>query len=83
MNSKKDTVKNQRCFQEEWLNEPVLKGWLHKDSKDKTKTRLPLVIKLELSSSDRSAITDHVKVKKHLQGLRKVNSFFSLQKKEK
>ena len=65
------------------LNEPALKDWLRKGSEDKTKARLPLVMKLEFSSSDRSAITDHVKGMKDLEELRKVSSFFLPQKKRK
>ena len=80
MNSKKD----QRYFQEEWLNEPVFKHWLRKGSKDKTKARCAVCHKtFELSSSGRSAIIDHGKRKKHLEELRKVNSFLSPQKKER
>ena len=65
------------------LNEPALKDWLREGSEDKTKARLLLVMKLEFSSSDRSAITDHVKGKKDLEELRKVSSFFLPQKKER
>ena len=83
MNSKKYKVKNQRYFQEVWLNEPVFKDWLRKDSKDKTKARCVICHRtFELSSSGRSAITDHGKGKKHLEELRKVNSFFSPHKKK-
>ena len=57
MNSKKDKVKNQRYFQEGWLNDPVFKDWLRKDSKDKAKARTAVCHKtFELSSSGRSAI---------------------------
>ena len=58
MNSKKDKVKNQRYFQEGWLNDPVFKDRLRKDSKDKAKARTAVYHKtFELSSSGRSAIT--------------------------
>ena len=58
MNSKKDKVKNQRYFQEGWLNDPVFKDWLRKGSKDKAKARTAVCHKtFELSSSGRSAIT--------------------------
>ena len=63
--------------------EPVFKDWLRKDSKDKTKAHCAVCHKtFELSSSFRSSITDHGKRKKHLEELRKVNSFFSPQKKK-
>ena len=58
MNSKKDKVKNPRYFQEGWLNDPVFKDRLRKDSKDKAKARTAVYHKtFELSSSGRSAIT--------------------------
>ena len=83
MNNKKDKVKNQRYFQEDWLNDPAFKDWLRKDSKNKAKARCVVCHEtFELSFSGRSAITDHGKGNKHLEELRKVNSFFSPQKKK-
>ena len=59
------------------------KDWLRKDSKVKTKARFDVCPNtFELSANGQSTITDHGKGKKHLEELRKVNSFFSPQKKK-
>ena len=77
MNSKK-------YFQEKWLDEPLFKDWFPKGIKDKTKACCAVCHEsFELSSSGRSAITDHGKGKKHLKELRKVNSFLLPPKKRK
>ena len=61
---KKSLLKNQRHFNEAWLTDPSFKEWLCKE-KDETKARCSLCHKtIELSSSGRSALTDHANGKK-------------------
>lgn len=68
--------KNQKYFLDSWLKEPVFTDWLVKD-KENTKARCSVCHKvIELSSSGRSALTDHAKGKKHQQALLKVQNFF-------
>ena len=72
------TVKQQKFFVESWLDDPIFKDWLVKD-KENTKARCRVCHKvIELSSSGRSALTDHAKGKKHSEALSKVQNFFKL-----
>ena len=81
-NNKKKKVKKQRYFIDDWLSEDSFKDWLRKDKSDNTKGRCAICQKsIELSSSGRSALTDHAKGAKHNEELRKVKSFFQKVKK--
>ena len=63
MSEKKDS-ENQKYFQHGWLTEPEFKEWLAK-VKDTTTFRCFAYNKtLELSTSGRSALTDHAKGEK-------------------
>ena len=69
-------VKHQKFFVEGWLDDPAFKDLLVKDQ-ERTKARCRICHKvIELSSSGRSALTDHAKGKKHIQALSKVQNFF-------
>ena len=70
------TIKKQRVFTDSWLSEDCFKHWLRKD-KDEKKAICAVCKKvIELSSSGRSALTDHHKGKKHQEALQKVTNFF-------
>ena len=80
--NKEKKVKKQRYFIEDWLSDDNFKDWLRKDRKDNTKARCILCNKsIELSSSGRSALTDHAKGAKHNEALKKVKIFFAEPKK--
>ena len=67
--AEKNTIKNQkRNFVDDWLKDPNFTGWLVKVREDKTKARCSVCHKtIELSTSGRSALTDHTKGKKHTE----------------
>ena len=68
--------KNQKYFVDSWLDDPQFKDWLVKD-KQNTRAQCSFCHKvLELSSSGKSALTDHGKGKKHRNALSKVQNFF-------
>ena len=80
--NKEKKVKKQRYFIEDWLSDDNFKDWLRKDRKDNTKARCILCSKsIELSSSGRSALTDHAKGAKHNEALKNVKIFFAESKK--
>ena len=73
----KSKVKNQKYFVDDWLYEDVFSTWLVKDKNDNTKARCSVCHKtIELSSSGRSALTDHAKGLKHTSAVNKVSTFF-------
>ena len=62
---------------DDWLKYPDFTGWLVKVKKDKTKARCPVCHKtIELSTSGRSALTDHAKGKKHTEVIDRRKNFF-------
>ena len=67
--AEKKIVNNQkRNFVDDWLKDPDFTGWLVKVKEDKTKTRCSICHKtIELSTSGRSALTNHAKGKKHTE----------------
>ena len=68
--------KNQKYFVDSWLDDPQFKDWLVKD-KQNTRARCSVCHKvIELSSSGKSALTDHGKGQKHRNALSKVQNFF-------
>ena len=68
--------KKQKYFVDSWLDDPQFKDWLMKD-KQNTRTRCSVCHKvIELSSSGKSALTDHRKGQKHRNALSKVQNFF-------
>ena len=72
---KKKVVKNQRQFIDSWLNGELFKDWLRKDLGDTKIAKCAVCQKtIELSSSGRSALTDHAKGAKHKEVLHKVKS---------
>lgn len=72
----KSSIKKQKYFIDDWLQDDLFKVWLAKD-KDNTKARCKICHKtLELSTSGRSALTDHAKGAKHLAAVKKVTTFF-------
>jgi hypothetical protein len=74
--SEKNEPKKQKYFLDAWLSDPLFTGWLCKD-KELTKARCSVCHKtIELSSSGRSALTDHAKGKKHKESNEKRKSFF-------
>ena len=82
MNNNKK-VSKQKYFKESWLEETEFKDWLRKDQKDNKVARCAVCHKtIELSTSGRSALTDHHKGKKHLDALNKVQTFFKKPEKE-
>ena len=59
-----------------WLDDPQFKDWLVKD-KQNTRARCSVCHEvIELSSSGKSALTDHGKGQKHRNALSKVQNFF-------
>ena len=71
---KKSEPKKQIFFVDGWLRDPAFQGWLSKD-RDNTKARYTYCHKtIELSSSGRSALTDHAK-KKHIAIVDKRKNF--------
>ena len=69
--------KKQKYFVDSWLDDPQFKDWLIKD-KQNTRARCSVCHKvIELSSSGKSALTDHRKGQKHRNALSKVQNFFS------
>ena len=81
MSEKKDS-ENQKYFQHGWLTEPEFKEWLAK-VKDTTTFRCFACNKtLELSTSGRSALTDHAKGEKHKIAVEKRQNVFNPCKKK-
>ena len=73
----KTKVKKQKYFTDDWLQDEAFSNWLVKDKNDNTKTRCSVCHKtIELSSSGRSAFTDHAKGMKHISAVNKVSTFF-------
>ena len=61
----KSEPQKQKFFIDDWLSEPVFKGWLVKD-KHSTRARCSVCHKtIELSCSDRAALTNYAKREKH------------------
>ena len=76
MQKKVSNPKKQKYFVDSWLDDPQFKDWLMKD-KQNTRTRCSVCHKvIELSSSGKSALTDHRKGQKHGNALSKVQNFF-------
>ena len=74
---KKKVVKNKRQFIDSWLNDELFKDWLRKDLGDTKIAKYVVCHKtIELSSSGRSALTDHAKGAKHKEALHNVKSFW-------
>lgn len=75
MNEKKEMKK--RKFIDDWLKDPVFNGWLAKVKDNKTQARCSICHKtIELSTSGRSALTDHAKGRKHIETEQKRKKFF-------
>ena len=73
----KGEPKNQKFFIDAWLSDPAFEGWLAKEKDSKKKARCTGCHKtIELSSSGRSALTDHAKGKKHKEIIEKRKVFF-------
>ena len=73
----KDEPKNQKFFIYAWLSDPAFDGWLAKEKDSKKKARCTVCHKgIELSSSGRSALTDHAKGKKRKEIIEKRKVFF-------
>ena len=76
---KKKVVKDnyQRQFIDSWLNDELFKDWLRKNLGDTKIAKCVVCHKtIELSSSGRSALTDHAKGAKHKEAQQKVKSFW-------
>ena len=71
-------IKNQkRSFVDDWLKDPDFIGWLVKVKENKSKARCSVCQKtIELSTSGRSALTDHAKGKKHSKVIDRRKNFF-------
>ena len=73
----KTKVKKQNYFIDDWLQHEAFSNWLVNDKNDNTKARCSVChTTVEISSSGRSALTDHVKGMKHISPVNKVSTFF-------
>ena len=76
--AEKKIIKNQESYiVDDWLKDSDFTGWLVKVKEDKTKARSSVCHKtIELSTSGRSALTDHAKGKKHTEVIDRRKNFF-------
>ena len=59
------------------MQDEAFRNWLTKDKNSNTKARCSVCHKtIKVSSSGRSALTDHAKGMKHISALNKVSTFF-------
>ena len=73
----KTKVKKQNYFIDDWLQHEAFSNWLVNDKNDNTKARYSVChTTVKISSSGRSALTDHVKGMKHISPVNKVSTFF-------
>ena len=64
--SNKNSIKNQKYFVDDWLEDPLFKDWLKKNEKSAKRARCTICHKtFELSSADRSTVVEHGKCQKH------------------
>jgi len=77
MSKEKKKITKQKVFVDQWLSDPQLKEWLHKDKNDSTIARCFVCpAKISLSTAGRSALIEHGKGKKHSEALARRNQFF-------